>query len=220
MRAAGRLATWTLADTVGHVEHVHRAAASRVFALSAPASRPRSSPPRWHRHRRSTPRSGGSRWLPAWPAVNLWVERRGHTVAAGSTPQSNLAMAVLNATLGNELADQGSPLAIHMAVVMLPPSRRRPSTSSAGSGLSRRDLEGCGLHPRLRRNRGVLAAARRSPRRRLRSTYGSRLVLFIFGYTPRLFAVQHRAPHLREREAPHRCSSKMWSLPGPLPSPK
>ena len=35
---------------------------------------------------------------------------------AGSTPRSNLALAVLNATLGDELADQGSPLAIPMAV--------------------------------------------------------------------------------------------------------
>ena len=40
----------------------------------------------------------------------------GSAFPAGSTPRSNLALAVLNATLGDELADQASPLAIPMAV--------------------------------------------------------------------------------------------------------
>ena len=40
MRATGRLATRTLADTVSHVEQVHRAVAARAFALTAPASLP------------------------------------------------------------------------------------------------------------------------------------------------------------------------------------
>ena len=40
----------------------------------------------------------------------------GSAPPAGSTPRSNLALAVLNAILGDELAEQGSPLAIPMAV--------------------------------------------------------------------------------------------------------
>jgi len=40
MRAAGRLATRTLADTVSQVEQVHRAVAARAFAFTAPASLP------------------------------------------------------------------------------------------------------------------------------------------------------------------------------------
>jgi len=40
IRAAGRLATRTLADTVSHVEQVHRALAARAFAFTAPATLP------------------------------------------------------------------------------------------------------------------------------------------------------------------------------------
>ncbi len=115
MRAAGRLATWTLADTVGHVEHAHRAAASRVFALSAPASRL----VRVLHDGIATGVYAAIRGvvMAADLASSELVGRvPGSTVAVGSTPRSNLAMAVLNATLGNELADQGSPLAIHMGV--------------------------------------------------------------------------------------------------------
>jgi pimeloyl-ACP methyl ester carboxylesterase len=115
MRAAGRLATRTLADTVGHVEHVHRAAASRVFALFAPASLPI----RVLHDGIATGVYAAIRGvaLAAGLAGSELVGRAaGSTVPAGSTPRSNLAMAVLNATLGNELADQCSPLAIQMAV--------------------------------------------------------------------------------------------------------
>ena len=115
MRAAGRLATWTLADTVGHVEHMHRAAASRLFALSAPASRP-------VRVLHDGITTGvyaavrGAAVAVGLASTELVSRAAGSTVPAGSTPRSNLAMAVLNATFGNELADQGSPLAIHMGV--------------------------------------------------------------------------------------------------------
>ena len=40
IRASGQLATRTLADTVSHVEQVHRALAGRTFALTAPVSLP------------------------------------------------------------------------------------------------------------------------------------------------------------------------------------
>ena len=40
IRASGQLATRTLADTVSHVEQVHRAVAGRTFAFTAPASLP------------------------------------------------------------------------------------------------------------------------------------------------------------------------------------
>ena len=40
MQATGWLATRTLADTISHVEQVHRALAARAFAMTAPASLP------------------------------------------------------------------------------------------------------------------------------------------------------------------------------------
>ena len=115
MRAAGRLATRTLADTVSHVEHVHRAAATRAFAFTAPASLPA-------RVVHDGIATGiyavirGAGLAVGWRPANLSGLWRGQHRPAGSTPRSNLALAVLNATLGDELADQGSPLAIPMAV--------------------------------------------------------------------------------------------------------
>jgi len=115
MRAAGLLAARTFADTVSRVEQVHHAVAARAFALTAPASVP-------------------ARVVHDGIATGVYAAIRGAGLAAGlaanelvvaatasarpigSTPRSNLALAVLNATLGDELADQGSPLAIPMAV--------------------------------------------------------------------------------------------------------
>jgi pimeloyl-ACP methyl ester carboxylesterase len=115
MRAAGRLATRTLADTVGQVEQVHRAVAARAFALTNPASLPI----RVLHHGIATGAYAVIRGavLAAGLATSelVGVAARS-TRPAGSTPRSNLAQAVLNATLGNELADQGNPLAIQMAI--------------------------------------------------------------------------------------------------------
>jgi len=115
IRAAGRLATRTLGDTVSHVEQVHSAVAARAFALTSPASFP-------------------ARLVHDGIATGVYAVVRGAGLAAGmaaselvgavtnsartagSTPKSNLVLAVLNATLGDELADQKSPLAIPMAV--------------------------------------------------------------------------------------------------------
>ena len=114
-RALGRLVTRTAADGISHVEQVHRAIATRAFNLSASVGLP-------------------ARILHDGIAAYVYAAIRGvGRVAgmtaselarltsasphpAGSTPASNLALAVLNATLGNELAAQGSPLAISMAV--------------------------------------------------------------------------------------------------------
>ncbi len=115
MRAAGHLITRTLADTVSHVEHVHRAVATRVFALTAPVSLP-------GRVVHNGIAGGvysvirGVGLAAGMAASELAGAVAGSTLPAGSTPRSNLALAVLNATLGDELADQGSPLAIQMAV--------------------------------------------------------------------------------------------------------
>jgi pimeloyl-ACP methyl ester carboxylesterase len=115
MRAAGHLATRTLADTVSHVEHVHRAVATRVFVLTAPASLPA-------RVVHNGVATGvytvirGVGMAAGMAASELVGATAGSALPAGSTPWSNLALAVLNATLGDELADQGSPLAIQMAV--------------------------------------------------------------------------------------------------------
>jgi len=115
VRATGRLATSTLADAVSHLEHVHRAIATRTFTLTSPASLP-------------------ARVIHDAIATNVYRMIRGvgfvagmaaselssfapySRTPAGSTPRSNLALAVLNATLGHELAEQGSPLAIRMAL--------------------------------------------------------------------------------------------------------
>ncbi len=115
MRAAGRLATRTLADTVSQVEQVHRAVTARAFALTAPATLP-------VRIVHQGVATG------TYAVIRGAVLVAGHAISelvgvatrstrpAGSTPRSNLAQAVLNATLGSELADQGSPLAIQMAI--------------------------------------------------------------------------------------------------------
>ena len=115
LRALGKLATRTGADGVSHVEQIHRALAARVFTLTAPVSLP-------------------ARVLHDCIATFVYAAVRGvgrvtgmtaselagvasvSPNPAGSTPASNLAQAVLNATLGDELAAQGSPLAISMAI--------------------------------------------------------------------------------------------------------
>jgi len=114
-RALGKLATRTATDGISHAEEVHRAIATRVFTLTAPVSLP-------------------ARILHDGIAAFVYGAIRGvggvtgmaasglagvattSPHPAGSTPAGNLALAVLNATLGDELAAQGSPLAIPMAI--------------------------------------------------------------------------------------------------------
>ena len=115
IRASGQLATRTLADSVSHVEQVHRAVAGRMFTFTAPASLPA-------RVIHDIIATGvytsirGTGLAAGMVASELVGATAGSDVPTGSTPRSNLALAVLNATLGDELADQGSPLAIPMAV--------------------------------------------------------------------------------------------------------
>jgi len=114
-RAVGRLATQTASDGITHIEQVHRAIAARAFTLTAPVSLP-------------------ARVLHDGIASSVYATIRGVVRVAGmtaselarvtttsprragSTAASNLALAVLNATIGDELAAQGSPLAITMAI--------------------------------------------------------------------------------------------------------
>jgi pimeloyl-ACP methyl ester carboxylesterase len=115
IRASGQLATRTLADSVSHVEQVHRAVTGRTFALTAPVSLPARVihdviATGVYTLIRETGLAAGL------VASELVGAAAGSVIPAGSTPRSNLALAVLNATLGDELADQGSPLAIPMAV--------------------------------------------------------------------------------------------------------
>jgi len=115
IRASGQLATRTLADTVSQVEQVHRAVAGRTFALAAPASLPA-------RVIHDVIATGvytvirGTGLVAGTVASELVGATAGSALPAGSTPRSNLALAVLNAILGDELADQDSPLAIPMAI--------------------------------------------------------------------------------------------------------
>jgi pimeloyl-ACP methyl ester carboxylesterase len=115
MRASGRLATRTLVDTVSHVEQAHRAVAARMFAFTAPASLP----PRVIHDIIATGVYSlirGTSLAAGIAASELAGAVAGSLPQTGSTPRSNLALAVLNAILGDELAEQRSPLAITMAV--------------------------------------------------------------------------------------------------------
>ncbi len=115
IRASGQLATRTLTDTVSHVEQVHRAVAARTFAVSAPVSLPA-------RIIHDVIATGVYTLIreiglvAGMAASELVGAAAGSVFPAGSTPRSNLALAVLNAILGDQLADQSSPLAIPMAV--------------------------------------------------------------------------------------------------------
>ena len=181
IRASGQLATRTLADTVSHVEQVHRAVAGRTFALTAPVSLPARV---IHDVIASSVytliRETG---LAAGLVASQLVGAAGGSVSpAGSTPRSNLALAVLNATLGDELADQGSPLAIAMAVrcVRADVVPRRASLEVAFPEATAKVavfLHGLGENEeswRLHADRHGLGTE---------STYGSRLAED-FGYTP------------------------------------
>ena len=181
IRASGQLATRTLADTVLHVEQVHRAVAGRTFALTAPVSLPA-------RVIHDVIASGvytliRETGLAAGLVASQLVGAAGGSVSpAGSTPRSNLALAVLNATVGDELADQGSPLAIAMAVrcVRADVVPRRASLEVAFPEATPKVavfLHGLGENEeswRLHADRHGLGTE---------STYGSRLAED-FGYTP------------------------------------
>ena len=97
IRASGQLATRTLADTVSHVEQVHRAVAGRTFALTAPVSLPA-------RVIHDVIATGvytlirGTGLAAGLVASQVVGAATGSLPPAGSTPRSNLALAVLNAT--------------------------------------------------------------------------------------------------------------------------
>ena len=113
--AAGRLATDTLIDTVLHVEYVHRAIATRAFTFTDPVSLP----VRFVHDGLTTGVYALIRWAALTGgliATELFGATGKSALPAGSTPRSNLALAALNAILGDELADQGSPLAIPMSI--------------------------------------------------------------------------------------------------------
>ena len=159
IRASGQLAARTLTDTVSHVEQVQRAVAARTF-ISAPVSLPA-------RIIHDVIATGVYTLIreiglvAGMAPANLSVLPRVPSLPAGSTPRSNLALAVLNAILGDQLPAQSSPLAVPMAVRRdrrdVVPRRESPKSHFPG------DVEGRGLPSRLRRNRGVLEAAPRAP---------------------------------------------------------
>ena len=181
IRAGGQLATRTLADTVSHVEAVHRAVAGRLFALAAPVGLPA-------RVIHDVIATGvytvirGTGLVAGLAASELVGATAGSVSPTGSTPRSNLALAILNATLGDELADQGSPLAIPMAVrcVRADVVPRRESLEVAFPEATSKVavfLHGLGENEeswRLHADRQGLGSE---------STYGSRLAED-FGYTP------------------------------------
>ncbi len=181
IRASGQLATRTLADTVSHVEQVHRAFASRAFTITAPVSLPARVvhdviATAVYTLIRGTGLAAGM------VASELVGATAGSVIPAGSTPRSNLALAVVNAIWGDELADQGSPLAIRMAVrsARADVEPRRDSLEAAFPEATSKVaifLHGLGETEeswRLHADRHGLGAE---------STYGSRLAEDL-GYTP------------------------------------
>ena len=103
-----------LAEAVSHVEDVHRAIATRAFSLTDPVSAPVGSTQGIISGVYAAIR--GSGLIAGVAATELFGAAGGSAIPAGSTARGNLALAALNATLGDELAEQGSPLAIPMAV--------------------------------------------------------------------------------------------------------
>ncbi len=178
---AMQLATRTVVDLISNVEQVHRAAAGRAFALIAPAN----IPVRVVHDGIATIVYDSIRGacLVAGPAASKLVSiTAGSTRPAGSTPRGNLALAVLNATIGNELTEQGSPLAIQMAIrhgrediaprrdvleVAFPEATTKIAIFIHGLGETEESW-------RLHGDRHVLGT---------QSTYGTRLA-HDFGYTP------------------------------------
>lgn len=117
IRAAARLAAQTLASTAGYVEQVHQAVAARAFLLTEPAGTP-------VRLVHDTVAGGVyacvraaelAAGAVAGEALAAALGSRSAT-PAGSTPRGNLALAMLNAAVGHRLAEEGSALAIQMAV--------------------------------------------------------------------------------------------------------
>jgi pimeloyl-ACP methyl ester carboxylesterase len=104
-----------MTEAVSHVEDVHRAIATRAFSLTDPASAPVRL---MHEAIISGIYSAIRRTglIAGMAATELFGAAGGSALPAGSTARGNLALAVLNATLGDELADQRSPLAIPMTV--------------------------------------------------------------------------------------------------------
>jgi hypothetical protein len=119
IRAAARLAARTLAGTAGHVEQVHHAVAARAFLLTKPVGTP-------VQLIHDAVANGVYAWVRAAELAAGTVAGEGLALAAGrrsaapagSTHASNLALAFLNAAIGHRLAEEGSPLAIRMAVRM------------------------------------------------------------------------------------------------------
>jgi len=117
LRAAARLAARTLASTTGHVEQVHHAVAARAFLLAKPVG----TPVRLvhdvvargvYASVRAAELGAG---MAAGEALAVAARRRSGA-PAGSTHGGNVALALLNAAVGDRLAEEGSPLAIRMAV--------------------------------------------------------------------------------------------------------
>ena len=114
IQAAGRLAGLELANIVSLVEQMHHAVGARAFAFGAPVSVPA-------RVVHDGIASGAYALIRVGLAAGIAASELAGTAVGSAlqvewSPRTNLALAVLNATLGDELSDRGSPLAIRMAV--------------------------------------------------------------------------------------------------------
>lgn len=117
IRAAVRLAARAAALTTTHVEQMHRAIAARPFGLLGPVAAPvRLTHDGIARVVYASVRAGQIASGVALGEFVAAVARRQDAVPLAVTHRGNLAMAALNAAVGDRLAEGSDPLSICMAV--------------------------------------------------------------------------------------------------------
>lgn len=129
IRAAVRLAARAAALTTTHVERVHRAIAARPFRLVGPAAMPvRLTHDAIAGVAYACVRAGQLASGVAIGELVVAATRRQDPVPLAVAHHGNLAMAALNAAVGDRLAERGDALSIRMAVR----AQRRDVPPSAG----------------------------------------------------------------------------------------
>jgi pimeloyl-ACP methyl ester carboxylesterase len=117
IRATGRLGVEVYAGTVAHIEKAHKRVASRVFRMVPAGGEPVQAvhdvvARLAYRTVRGVGAAVGNAVSEILPAAGVGSPER----PAGSSGRSNHALAVLNAAIGDRLAEEDNPMAIHMAI--------------------------------------------------------------------------------------------------------
>ena len=200
--AVGDLAGEAAAGTARRIHEMHAGIAGRVWSRVGPGALPGQVRPRPDRARRYSAASPpdrvdrSRRRACGQPRPRPRTHRRSQ-----SSPAGRLLVSALNGAYGDTLVRRRNPLALRMAV------RRH------GRDLKLTPAEITSAYPNAKPRLAVfvhglcetdeawkLGAARHVP-------YGHRMEIEL-GYTPVYLRVQHRPPHLRERQRPRARSSK------------